>query len=498
VNLPPGPYRVDCVDCDANPWFAATKWNQVSAFLPAGSNTQNIDFYANALGGIVGRVFEDNGDGSFDPATEHALAGVQLTLVPNPRLVPYSTSAVSNAAGLYAFPHLPAGQYTVTCTGCSQHTELMMPFMRVATVVENNQTTLNFGGVRPTVTSQVLTWPINPATGARCGDEPYAKAGINDAGNIVGTVMYCSFPLINQSGAVLWTPSGQMVDISPHIIVPHDDGYSEDYLECGGANAVNARGTVAMDCNLPARITESGGGHAAMRTSAGGLIFLEDGDATTSYIEGTSYARAINDSDAVVGDVYFIYGSAYISGAVITRGRVWQGGLAQDLGDLGGKSTSPESINNSGEVVGVSEAPGGLRHAFYWTASSGIRDLGTLPFGRESQAFDINDSGQIIGVSNGGPSGWEFVLWDRSGVIHDLGFGYPCIQLSCGEIARINNKGQILASPVNGRAAFIDPVRGVFTLPFYAHDLNNTGQLIGNTVCNGFMTCPTRFVLSIP
>ena len=91
-------------------------------------------------------------------------------------------------------------------------------------------------------------------------------------------------------------------------------------------------------------------------------------------------------------------------------------------------------INNLGEVVGCSDSKTiqgypctGLvagQHAFSWTRSGGIKDLGTLPGATVSGAGGINDSGTIVGYSNvkGQPAtNFVAVQWSSTGVITNLG-----------------------------------------------------------------------------
>src|SRR5580765_9041152 len=62
-----------------------------------------------------------------------------------------------------------------------------------------------------------------------------------------------------------------------------------------------------------------------------------------------------------------------------------------DLGPL-----SPTAINTWGQVV--SNLNG---HAFIWTKTKGLRDLGILPSGIFSRAAAINDFGAVAGTADG-------------------------------------------------------------------------------------------------
>jgi probable HAF family extracellular repeat protein len=87
----------------------------------------------------------------------------------------------------------------------------------------------------------------------------------------------------------------------------------------------------------------------------------------------------------------------------VNRAFLWQDGNMRDLGDLsGGNSASVAiGINNLGQVVGQSGTNGGAGHAFLWTDSDGMIDLGSLDGNPSStsEADAVNDQGQIIGSS---------------------------------------------------------------------------------------------------
>src|SRR5215469_2891831 len=73
-----------------------------------------------------------------------------------------------------------------------------------------------------------------------------------------------------------------------------------------------------------------------------------------------------------------------------------------DLGALHqGYSTVGRRINSSFKVIGSSgRTHGADTHAFVWSESAGMNDLGTLPGGDYSAAFAINNRDEVVGDSN--------------------------------------------------------------------------------------------------
>jgi len=92
----------------------------------------------------------------------------------------------------------------------------------------------------------------------------------------------------------------------------------------------------------------------------------------------------------------------------------------RDLGSLGGTCGVPSSINNHGQIVGVSDTAGDVAfHAFLWPNSDGkMQDLGTLG-GCCALATSINDQGTIVGASYPNSGGQDAVIW-KHGVLTDL------------------------------------------------------------------------------
>src|SRR5438105_3663682 len=67
------------------------------------------------------------------------------------------------------------------------------------------------------------------------------------------------------------------------------------------------------------------------------------------------------------------------------------------LGTLGGRSVAFD-VNSHGQATGESLAQNGEVHAFLWTKSGGMQDLGTLG-GNSSSGQGINAAGQVVGIS---------------------------------------------------------------------------------------------------
>lgn len=169
-------------------------------------------------------------------------------------------------------------------------------------------------------------------------------------------------------------------------------------------------------------------------------------------------ATAINDRGQIVG-ISGICDQAVGRYSAI-HAVLWQNHTATDLGNLGVLAwNTPMAINQRGVVVGFANAPGGGNagnfnaHAFVWTRSGGMRDLGLLPGDDYSEALSINDHGAIVGEScNATTNVCRAVLW-RNGTMVDLNTlvapGYGDHLASANDI---NDAGEITGQATHAAA----------------------------------------------
>jgi probable HAF family extracellular repeat protein len=94
-----------------------------------------------------------------------------------------------------------------------------------------------------------------------------------------------------------------------------------------------------------------------------------------------------------------ITGFSSSAAAVFEHAFVYSNGTMKDLGTLpGGRASSGNAINQSGQVTGYSEIPGPNIHAFLYSNGT-MQDLGTLPGTSDSFGRGINQSADVAGFS---------------------------------------------------------------------------------------------------
>ena len=163
----------------------------------------------------------------------------------------------------------------------------------------------------------------------------------------------------------------------------------------------------------------------------------------------SSLARGLNGRGQAVG--WAVSGKNLVDSLSTTHACLFSDGKARDLGTLGGRDSQAFAINASGQIVGVSNVNGQVRHAFLW-ANGKMTDLGTLPGGQFSMAYDINNAGTITGIAETADHTLHgFLLSARRGrleAMQDLG-ALPHERISLAYT--LNNRGDVAgAAQSNG------------------------------------------------
>ena len=162
------------------------------------------------------------------------------------------------------------------------------------------------------------------------------------------------------------------------------------WLSMNNAGSINDLGQIAgTDWNNIAGTSSAElyqNGKATALPTLGGVV--------TPYTESAS---GINDAGQVVGQ------SAAPGGLIVAC--LWQNGVATNLGTLPGGAvantgyafnSSAAAINASGQIAGTSLTTGNVDHAFIWQ-NGVMTDLGTFAAGDSSFATAINASGVVVG-----------------------------------------------------------------------------------------------------
>ena len=134
-------------------------------------------------------------------------------------------------------------------------------------------------------------------------------------------------------------------------------------------------------------------------------------------------------------------------------------------------------INEASQVVGAATNAGGEEHAFLWSATTGMLDLGTLG-GTYSIAAGLNNVGQVVGQAKDGSGASHAFLW-QDGEMFDLNDLIPVDSgwdlLESGW--EINDVGQIVGDGYIG-----DQVRGFLMTPSITVSLPDTAAEAGGSI----------------
>jgi uncharacterized membrane protein len=228
-------------------------------------------------------------------------------------------------------------------------------------------------------------WPIGTTdasalstTGLAAGNS--TAYAINDGGEIVGEGAGDSE---GTTVAVYWAGTGSDPDILPNLTAV--DGSSVAY-------AINADGLI---------VGESLNGDGAMQAvvwvpGAGGGYTTPIPLPELTPDQVASLALGIDGSGRIVGEAENAGGALH--GVVWILNAAKDGvALTQDLG----ANTSAQAINGNNRIAGNSTAGNGADQATLWNGAN-FADRQILA-GAFSQALSINDSGQLVGISGTQP-----------------------------------------------------------------------------------------------
>ena len=132
----------------------------------------------------------------------------------------------------------------------------------------------------------------------------------------------------------------------------------------------------------------------------------------------------------------------------VVRAVIWQSGVIQDIGTLGGQHSTANAINVGRQVVGWAEIANQSTAAFLFN-NGAMQDLGMLPggvgvLGSGSQAASVNDNGQVVGMSLDSNGASRAVIWENGQII-DLNGAIPgATGIILTRARAINNQGQIV------------------------------------------------------
>ena len=226
------------------------------------------------------------------------------------------------------------------------------------------------------------------------------------------------------------------------------------FLDCFLAHAVEWRDGVLTDLGALPAVNDSGPNWISDNGLISGLSENGTIDPLTGFPEvravlwkdrnlidlGTlggneSIANAVNNSGQVAGcatnampDSFGLGCVGFVASPQQARAFLWQNGVMQDLGTLGGPDSAALFVNERGQVAGwallnsIPNQTTGIptQHPFLWE-NGVMKDLGTIGGTAVFEVNSLNNRGQVAGGMNvAGDQSYHPFLWDGQS-LKDLG-----------------------------------------------------------------------------
>jgi probable HAF family extracellular repeat protein len=304
------------------------------------------------------------------------------------------------------------------------------------------------------------------------GDVQVAQA-LNAKGNVAGT----STDGLGRQRAFYWTPQGGMVDL-------------------GTTGGEQARAFDLNDNNVVVGWSDDAGGNQETFTWS-----PTTGRRALGRFGGVASAGlGINNGGRVAG--YYLPTATSVRG--FSRS---SGGTFTKLPTLGSSESWALHVNDAAEVVGISSTSDTTPYlAFRWTATLGIRNLGSMGAAfSEHDALRINEFGQIAGGAFNTATGlWHPFIWHSSTGFVDLktqGFDAARSGIAYG-INKFGHVAVLILEPDGTRtpAVWVKGV-GITELPNLGGadgevwDINDLGMLVGWSLTGSGAMRATRWQL---
>jgi 6-phosphogluconolactonase len=265
---------------------------------------------------------------------------------------------------------------------------------------------------------------------------------LNDKGEIVGN--FTGVP----EGPFLLLSQSYLYE-SPGVLSALDARVGGESTATGINNAQHITGSISTGVCTPIFSGLCGGLTGLGDTHA----FLDVGIRPTDI--GTlggdfSTGAGINQHDEVVG-------SSNVTSGGPNHVFVYSHGSFHDVGMFEGYASQATAINDAGDIIGSGTPPTGTAIGFVYR-KGGFERLRGLEGGTSSLPSGINLGGDVVGSSSVGSGGANHAFVYHQGTVLDLNrLVSPTLPLLTGA-AGINDKGQIVASGVNGTVYVLTPI----------------------------------------